>query len=116
MLAGYAMGALGTAVLAMAGPTGPLWLVVVGATVLGFCSIAMPAMTAVTMGGVDPARTGVGSGVLNTARQAGGALGAAVCGTLLTVSGTLSLSAPMIAALLAYLVAIGATLVATGGT
>ncbi|MCD2195965.1 MFS transporter [Actinomycetospora endophytica] len=114
MLAGYAMGALGTAILAVAGPTGPVALVVVGATVLGFCSIAMPAMTAVTMGGVDPAHTGLGSGVLNTARQAGGALGAAVCGSLLTATGIVSLTAPMVAALLAYHVAIGATLVATG--
>ena len=113
MLAGYGMGALGTVVLAFAGPTGPLWLVVTGSVVLGFCSIAMPAMTSVTMSGVDPAHTSLGSGVLNTARQAGGALGAAVFGTLLTVGGAMSLTWPMIGALVAYLLAIGATFVAT---
>ncbi len=113
MLGGYVMGALGTVILALAGSTGPLWLVVTGSVVLGFCSIAMPAMTSVTMSGVDSAHTGLGSGVLNTARQAGGALGAAVFGTLLTVGGAESLTWPMIGALVAYLVAIGATLVAT---
>ncbi len=113
MLGGYVMGALGTGILALAGSGGPLWLVVTGSVVLGFCSIAMPAMTSVTMSGVDAAHTGLGSGVLNTARQAGGALGAAVFGTLLTVGGAESLTGPMIAALLAYLVAIGATVVAT---
>jgi MFS transporter, DHA2 family, methylenomycin A resistance protein len=114
MLAGYGAGALGAAILALAGASGPVWLVVVGATVLGFCSLAMPAMTAVTMSGVDPARTGLGSGVLNTSRQAGGALGAAVFGTLLTVAGPMSLTWPMVGAVVAYVVAIGATLVATG--
>jgi MFS transporter, DHA2 family, methylenomycin A resistance protein len=113
MLAGYAMGALGTVILALAGSSGPLWLVVTGSVVLGFCSIAMPAMTSVTMSGVDAAHTSIGSGVLNTARQAGGALGAAVFGTLLTVAGPMSLTGPMIGALVAYLLAIGATLVAT---
>jgi DHA2 family methylenomycin A resistance protein-like MFS transporter len=114
MLLGYGMGALGTGILACAGSTGPLWLVVTGAGVLGFCSLAMPAMTAVTMSGVDGARTGLGSGVLNTSRQAGGALGAAVLGALLTVGGPTSLAGPMLGALVAYLVAIGTTLVATG--
>ena len=96
MLGGYVMGALGTVILAVAGSTGPVWLVVTGSVVLGFCSIAMPAMTAVTMSGVDPAHTGLGSGVLNTSRQAGGALGAAVFGTLLASGGAESLTAAMI--------------------
>lgn len=113
MVAGYAMGAVGTGILALAGSSGPVWLVVTGAAVLGFCSIAMPAMTAVTMSGVESTHTGLGSGVLNTSRQAGGALGAAVLGTLLTLGGAMSLTGPMIAALVAYLVAIGVTLVAT---
>jgi DHA2 family methylenomycin A resistance protein-like MFS transporter len=114
MLLGYGAGALGAATLALAGGSGPLWLVVLGATVLGFCSVAMPAMTAVTMSGVDAAHTSLGSGVLNTARQSGGALGAAVFGALLAVTGAPSLTAPMLVGGAAYLVAIGATVVTTG--
>jgi DHA2 family methylenomycin A resistance protein-like MFS transporter len=113
MLLGYGAGALGAATLALAGGSGPLWLVVLGATVLGFCSVAMPAMTAVTMSGVDAAHTALGSGVLNTARQSGGALGAAVFGALLGVTGAPSLAAPMLVGVAAYLVAIGATVVTT---
>ena len=113
MLTGYGLGALGAGILALAGATGPVWVVVLGATVLGFCSIAMPALTALTMSGVDPAHTGLGSGVLNTARQAGGALGAAVLGSLLGATGAVSLTAAMLGAVLAYLLALGITVVAT---
>jgi len=98
MLIGYSLGAIGAALLMVTGPSGPLPLVVFGSVTLGFCSIAMPAMTSVVMSAVTASRTGLASGVLNTARQAGGALGAAVLGALLTVdthgSGML-LRAPM---------------------
>ncbi|GAB3433330.1 hypothetical protein GCM10027569_83070 [Flindersiella endophytica] len=49
MPAGYAFGAVGAAVLLTTGPSGPLPTVVLGVTLLGFCSIAMPAMSAVTL-------------------------------------------------------------------
>jgi DHA2 family methylenomycin A resistance protein-like MFS transporter len=51
--------------------------------VLGLCSLAMPAMTSVAVGAVGAERSGVASGVLNAARQSGGALGVAVLGSLL---------------------------------
>jgi DHA2 family methylenomycin A resistance protein-like MFS transporter len=116
MLTGYAAGAAGAVVLLAAGRSGPPALVVCGTALLGFCSIAMPAMTSVAMSTADPRRTGLASGVLNTARQAGGALGAAVLGTLLTVhSGSpgMSLTVPMAVAIAAYAVAIGCTILAT---
>jgi MFS transporter, DHA2 family, methylenomycin A resistance protein len=119
MLAGYGLGALGAAVLVLAGPRGPLALVVAGAVVLGLCSIAMPAMTSVVMGSADPALAGSASGVLNTARQGGGALGTAVLGALLTVGAPgagMLLRVPMLVVVLGYLAAVGATLAATGGT
>jgi MFS transporter, DHA2 family, methylenomycin A resistance protein len=81
--------------------------------VLGCCSFAMPAMTSVVMSGVGPDRAGAGSGVLNTARQAGGALGAAVLGSLLVVEPGMSLRVPMAVVVAAYGVAIGLTLLAT---
>jgi hypothetical protein len=39
-----------------------------GAVVLGFCSVAMPAMTSVVLSDVAAHRPGLASGVLNTAR------------------------------------------------
>lgn len=113
MLVGYALGALGAAILLATDRFGPLPTVVVGATFLGFCSIAMPAMTSVTMSGAPEAQTGLGSGVLNTARQAGGALGTAVLGALLTVDGGMALRIPMMVVIIAYVIAIGCTMVAT---
>ena len=112
MLIGYGLGALGAALLASTGPHGPLPLLVLGATTLGFCSIAMPAMTSVVMASADRSLTGLASGVLNTARQSGGALGTAVLGTLLTVAadGTELLRVPMLVIVAAYLAAIGCTL------
>jgi DHA2 family methylenomycin A resistance protein-like MFS transporter len=72
MVIGYSAGAVGAALLILAGTS--LFLVVLGSATLGFCSIAMPAMTSVVMSAAEPARTGLASGVLNTARQTGGAL------------------------------------------
>ena len=113
MLAGLGAGAAGASLLLVAGPAGPLPLVVAGAAVLGFCSFAMPAMTSVVMSGLGADRAGLGSGVLNTARQAGGALGAAVLGSLLVVGSGTSLVVPMAVTVAAYAAAIGLTLLAT---
>jgi DHA2 family methylenomycin A resistance protein-like MFS transporter len=113
MLAGLGAGAAGAALLLAAGPSGPRLLVVAGATLLGFCSFAMPAMTSVVMSGIGADRAGLGSGVLNTARQAGGALGAAVLGSLLVVGSGMSLVVPMTVTVAGYAVAIGLTLLAT---
>jgi DHA2 family methylenomycin A resistance protein-like MFS transporter len=113
MLVGFGAGATGAALLLVAGPSGPLGLVVAGAAVLGCCSFAMPAMTSVVMADVAAHHAGLGSGVLNTARQAGGALGAAVLGSLLVVGSGMSLAIPMAVTVAAYAAAIGLTLLAT---
>jgi MFS transporter, DHA2 family, methylenomycin A resistance protein len=62
---------------------------------------------------VEAHRAGLASGVLNTARQAGGALGAAVLGTLLVAGSGMSLVTPMTVIVAGYAVAIGLTLLAT---
>jgi len=113
MLIGLGAGATGAAFLLVAGESGSLQLVVAAGVVLGFCSVAMPAMTSVVMSAVGADRAGLGSGVLNTARQAGGALGAAVLGSLLVVGSGMSLRIPMAVVVAAYAVAIGLTLLAT---
>jgi EmrB/QacA subfamily drug resistance transporter len=45
-------------------------------------SMSMPTTTGVAMGSVDPARAGIASGVVNSGRQVGGALGVAVLGSI----------------------------------
>jgi DHA2 family methylenomycin A resistance protein-like MFS transporter len=73
----------------------------------------MPAMTSVVVSDVAAHRAGLASAVLNTARQAGGALGAAVLGSLLVVGSGMSLRVPMTVTIAAYAAAVGLTLVAT---
>ena len=81
-LATYAVGVLGMAVLPTASSTGgtlTLPLVVVG---IGQGMTFSPATTE-AMRDIPPAQNGAASGVLNTARQVGAALGAAVVGAVL---------------------------------
>ncbi|WP_116199876.1 MFS transporter [Amycolatopsis circi] len=110
MLTGFSLAGLGAVLLATADSPS---MVVAGGVVLCCCSIAMPAMTSVAMSTPPEEHTGLASGVLNTARQTGGALGTAVLGTLLTAGSTMSLSVPMTVAALGYAAAVGCTLLAT---
>jgi MFS transporter, DHA2 family, methylenomycin A resistance protein len=75
----------------------------------------MPAMTAAVVGTAGQENAGVASGVLNAARQAGGALGVAVLGSLLAATShvTLSLRVPLAVAAAGYLVAIWLAWIAT---
>ncbi|HEY2205144.1 MAG TPA: hypothetical protein VGH99_11800 [Pseudonocardia sp.] len=109
MLAGFTLGGVGAVLVAAGGVAGAEPLVVIGGTVLGLCSLAMPAMTATALS-APSSYTGVASGVLNTARQTGGALGALYAAAGSTAAG---LVAPLAAAVLAYLAAVLATLRAT---
>jgi DHA2 family methylenomycin A resistance protein-like MFS transporter len=77
----------------------------------------MPAMTSVVVGAAGPQHAGVASGVLNAARQAGGALGVALLGSLLTGAGPgghgLALQVPLTVAAGSLLAAVGLAWVAT---
>ncbi|WP_406630607.1 MFS transporter [Amycolatopsis sp. WGS_07] len=110
MLIGFSLAGLGALLLAAAGSPP---LVVAGGVVLCCCSIAMPAMTSVAMSTPPEEHTGLAAGVLNTARQTGGALGTAVLGTLLTAGSAMSLTVPMTIVALGYAAAVGCTLLAT---
>lgn len=81
MLAGLVLAAAGAAVIPA---SDSLPVIVAGSTVLGLCALAMPAMTAVVTGSAGSEHAGLASGVLNAARQAGGALGVALLASLLT--------------------------------
>ena len=75
-----------------------------GSLLIGLISLAMPAMVAVVVGAAGPEHAGVASGILNAARQSGGALGVAVLGSLLGHAP--SLHVPLLVATTGYLVAI----------
>jgi MFS transporter, DHA2 family, methylenomycin A resistance protein len=102
------------------GVTGALLLAVLGgqgttATILctvplGVVALAMQAMTALAMEAAPVERIGLASGIQNAARQAGGALGVALLGTLLSATGTLALHIPMAVVTAFYVVAIGLAL------
>ena len=81
-------------------------LPVIGGSVLGLVSLAMPAMTAVVVSAAAPRYAGVASGILNTARQSGGALGVALLGSLLGAGRGLNLHTPLAVAAGGYLVAV----------
>jgi DHA2 family methylenomycin A resistance protein-like MFS transporter len=114
MTAGLALAAAGAAVLAAAGPDAPLTMITAGSVLLGLCSLAMPAMTAVVVGSAGREHAGVASGILNAARQAGGALGVAILGALFASSQAaghgMTLRVPLTVAAVGYLLAIGLTL------
>jgi len=111
MLAGLTLGGAGAAVLATAGANPSLAVIVGGSVLLGLVSLAMPAMTAVVVGAAGPGHAGVASGILNAARQSGGALGVALLGALLGGAGSSpgrapSLHVPLAVAAAGYLVAL----------
>jgi len=109
MIAGLGLAAGGAALLATVGAGTSLAIVVGGSVILGLCSLAMPAMTAVVVGAAGPEHAGVASGILNAARQSGGALGVALLGSLLARSGpgghAMSLHVPLAAAAAGYVLA-----------
>jgi DHA2 family methylenomycin A resistance protein-like MFS transporter len=107
MIAGLTLAAAGTALLATAGTSTPLALILAGSVLIGLISLAMPAMTAAVVGAAGREHAGVASGVLNAARQSGGALGVAVLGSLLGRGHALSLHVPLLVATAGYLIAIG---------
>src|SRR6185437_11064914 len=110
MIAGLALAGAGAALLSSAGPETSVALILAGSILLGLVSLAMPAMTAAVVGAAGPEHAGVASGVLNAARQSGGALGVAVLGSLLGHGSELSLHVPLLVATAGYLVAIALAL------
>jgi MFS transporter, DHA2 family, methylenomycin A resistance protein len=83
MILGALVAGTGYALLSLVDAATPL------AAVLGACllipsgmGLAVPAMTTAVLASVEPARAGTASALLNTARQAGGAVGVAAFGAL----------------------------------
>jgi DHA2 family methylenomycin A resistance protein-like MFS transporter len=77
----YAIGSMGMSAATSASSS--YWLAVIPMVPIGLASgFISPAATAPAMGTVDKSRAGVAGAVLNSARQAGAALGVALFGTL----------------------------------
>ena len=91
MLGGLLVGAAGFAALIVAGRSTPYTVLVPGLIAVGIgMAFTMPAATAATIESAPADRAGIASGVLNAARQAGGAIGVALLGTLLAGSSFVS--------------------------
>jgi DHA2 family methylenomycin A resistance protein-like MFS transporter len=122
MLAGLILATAGAVLLSLVGAATSLGLLIAGSVILGLISLAMPAMTAVVVGSAGREHSGVASGVLNAARQAGGALGVALLGALLaggasgpgTAGAGPALRTPMLVAAATLVLATGLAWVATG--
>jgi DHA2 family methylenomycin A resistance protein-like MFS transporter len=81
MVFGLLLAATGYLLLLQVRVGGSYWQLVVPMLMAASgIALMVPTMTNVTLSSVDPSRAGIASGVLNTARQAGGMLGVATCG------------------------------------
>jgi DHA2 family methylenomycin A resistance protein-like MFS transporter len=115
MTIGLAVGALGYAALIPLSPQTPYPLMLIGLIVFPIgIGLAVPAMTTALLASVEKERSGIASGVLNTVRQTGGALGVAVFGSLLSARGAsgIPISFAIAAALMLAVVAVAVTSVA----
>jgi MFS transporter, DHA2 family, methylenomycin A resistance protein len=85
MLAGLLIGGAGLLGIAIADPHTAYAVLIAPMAAAGFgMALTMPAATAAVMEAAPPDRGGIASGVVNAARQAGGVLGVALLGTLVS--------------------------------
>ncbi|HEY1202207.1 MAG TPA: MFS transporter [Niastella sp.] len=83
LLGGALLAATGYAGLLLAGSSTPYWQLFIPFVIIPMgMGIAVPAMTTGILASVDKSRSGTASAVLNTIRQAAGALGVAVFGAM----------------------------------
>ncbi|RYB03120.1 MFS transporter [Lichenibacterium ramalinae] len=83
MVGGFLLDACGFLLLLLLGPDSPYWMALPAFVLIpAGMGTGVPAMIGAMLGSVERARSGVASAVSNAARQAGGAMGVAVFGTL----------------------------------
>lgn len=83
MIAGMGTAASGYLLLLPVSLNGSYWMLVVPMLIAASgIALMVPTMTNITLSSVDASRSGIASGVLNSARQVGGMLGVAVFGFL----------------------------------
>ena len=85
MLAGLGTGTAGLLALAVTGAGTPYWMLVLPMLAAGAgMALTMPAATTAVMEAAPAGRAGTAAGLLNAARQVGGAVGVAVGGSLIS--------------------------------
>jgi MFS transporter, DHA2 family, methylenomycin A resistance protein len=114
MVWSLAAGAAGATVLAVFGGDS-VAVTILASLPFAAVSLCMQAMTALAMEGTPVERIGLAAGVQNAARQAGGALGVALLGTLLAAGTGLSLHLPIGLIAVLELVALGLTVAGRRG-
>ncbi len=83
MIAGMLIAASGYLLLLPVSINGSYWMLVVPMLIAASgIAVMVPTMTSITLSSVDATRSGIASGILNSARQIGGMLGVAVFGFL----------------------------------
>lgn len=114
MMAGLLGGACSYALLLASLPDGPVLVICLALALMGAAiGTAVPAMTSALLEAVPRERGGVASGILNTARQAAGAMGVAIFGALLGSDSPGGAEAAMIVAITLSLAGAATILVAT---
>ena len=116
LVAGLACGASGAALVAVNGSAVNLGLLLVSTVPIGFTALAMPAMTGLAMVSAPRLGLGLSAGFFNTSRQAGGAMGVAVLGSVLTAGGSVSLRPAFLLVACAYGLAVALAAAAHGRT
>ena len=87
LTAGFACCALGTIVLGWVGPQTSYWVALTGLLLTGVAStVAFSALTSLLVAGVPPRQSGLGSGLQNTARQAGALFAVSLLGSVLNTA------------------------------
>jgi DHA2 family methylenomycin A resistance protein-like MFS transporter len=113
MIAGLAIAAVGYVLLVPIGAHTSYLAMLPGILVFPFgIGLAVPAMTTALLTAVEKERSGIASGVLNAVRQAAGALGVAILGSLFSVHGLAGIRAGFIAS--ASLAALALVVAAVG--
>jgi DHA2 family methylenomycin A resistance protein-like MFS transporter len=85
MVSGLLLGTAGFLAMMFANATISYWLLVPMLVAIGFgMAFTMPAMTTAVIASAPRERSGIASGVVNASRQAGGALGMALLGSLVS--------------------------------
>jgi MFS transporter, DHA2 family, methylenomycin A resistance protein len=111
VVGGALLGGLGVLDFALLGLDSPFVQALPGYVLVGVgYGAAVPAISAVAMGAIEVERAGVASGVLNTARQVGSALGLATLGSIATAvaAGSLTESDNLVSGMRAAMLVAGA--------
>jgi MFS transporter, DHA2 family, methylenomycin A resistance protein len=111
VVGGALLGGLGVLDFALLGLGSPFVQALPGYVLVGVgYGAAVPAISAVAMGAIEVERAGVASGVLNTARQVGSALGLAILGSIATAvaAGSLTESDNLVSGMRAAMLVAGA--------